>query len=141
MYIETDFNKLANDAYHILDQQYKSGNLTLPEVNVEIEPTRLHWKNVKEFLKLVRRHPDHFMNWLKTELPNQEINWFSGSKSDGLIIHGKRQKKSNITNMILKYVNTFIICTSCKHADTIMTKSNKHWEFECIDCGMKKFII
>lgn len=140
--MEFDFITLVNNAYLILDQQSRGEDLILPEVVVEIGTTRLHWKNVKEFLKVVRRHPDHFMEWLKSELPSHEINWFSGSKSDGLIIHGKRQKKSDITEIALKYVNTYIICPSCKRADTKMTKiSNKQWEFECMDCGMKKFMM
>jgi translation initiation factor 2 beta subunit (eIF-2beta)/eIF-5 len=137
-----DFNTLVNNAYLILDQQSRGENLILPDIIIEIGTTRLHWKNVKDFLKIIQRHPDHFMDWLKSELPSQEINWFSGSKADGLIIHGKRQKKSDITDMALKYVNNYVICSSCKHADTKMIKINhKQWEFECMDCGMKKFIM
>ncbi len=140
--MNTDFVTLVNNAYLILDQQSRGENLILPEVIVEIGTTRLHWKNVKDFLKVIKRHPDHFMEWFKSELPGQEINWFSGSKSDGLIIHGKRQKKSDIIEMIFKYVNTYVICPSCKRADTKMTKiGHKQNEFECLDCGMKKFLM
>ncbi len=139
--IDMTFNTLVTDAYNILDKQSRGEDLILPEIVVDIGTTRLHWKNVKNFLKVVRRHPDHFMEWLKSELPNKEISWFSGSKSDGLIIHGKRQKKSDITDLALKYVSSYIICPSCKHADTQMSKiGHKQYEFECLDCGMKKFM-
>ena len=143
MYIETNFDTLVKDAYYKL-QYYQTPNkkLILPDIIVEIVTTRLHWKNVKDYLKTINRHPDHFIEWLKTELPNLEINWFSGSKSDGLIIHGKRQKKSNIIDIALKYINIYIICPSCKQTDTTMTKFNhKQWEFKCEDCGMKKFVV
>jgi translation initiation factor 2 beta subunit (eIF-2beta)/eIF-5 len=139
--IEMNFNTLVDDAYLIIDKQSRGENLILPEVVIDIGPTRLHWKNVKAFLKVVRRHPDHFIGWLKSELPNKEINWFSGSKSDGLIIHGKRQRKSNITELVRKYVSSYVVCPSCKHVDTQMYKcDHKQYEFECIDCGMKKFV-
>lgn len=139
--MEFDFNTLVNNAYLILNNQTKGDNLILPEIVVEIGTTRLHWKNVKNFLKVVRRHPEHFMDWLKSELPSHQINWFSGSKSDGLIIHGKRQRKSDVKDLALKYVNEFVICPSCKKADSQMLKINsKQYEFECLDCGMKKFV-
>lgn len=134
------FETLVNKAYSLLDQQSCGKDLILPEIVVEIGTIRLHWKNVKDFLKVVRRHPEHFIAWLKSELPSKEINWFSESKSDGLIIHGKRQKKSDVVDMAIKYVNTFVMCSSCKRSDTIMSKScNKQWEFECENCGMTKF--
>lgn len=139
--MDMDFNVLVNNAYLILDQQSRGEDLILPEIVVEIGTTRLHWKNVKDYLKVIRRHPDHFMDWLKSELPSHEISWFSGSKSDGLIIHGKRQKKADVIEMALKYVNNYVICPSCKKADTRMTKAgHKQHEFECLDCGMKKFM-
>ena len=142
MDIDMNFNTLVNNAYLILDKQSHGSDLILPEIGVEIGTTRLHWKNVKDFLKIIRRNPDHFMEWLKSELPSQEINWFSGSKSDGLIIHGKRQKKSNVSELALKYVTNYVICTSCNRADTKMSKiGHKQYEFECMDCGMKKFLM
>ena len=140
--MDMNFDKLVNNAYLILDQQSRGEDLILPEIVVEIGTTRLHWKNVKDFLRVVRRHPDHFMEWFKSELPSKEINWFSGSKSDGLIIHGKRQRKSDVVEMALKYVSNYVICSSCKHADTKMSNiGHKRYEFECLDCGMKKFVI
>jgi translation initiation factor 2 beta subunit (eIF-2beta)/eIF-5 len=140
--MDLDFNTLVNDAYIILDQQARGQDLILPEIIAESSPTRLHWKNVKEYLKVIRRHPDHFIEWMSSELPGQEINWFSGSKSDGLIVHGKRQKKSDLADLALKYVNVFVVCPSCKCADTKMTKTtHKTHEFECFSCGMKKFIV
>jgi translation initiation factor 2 beta subunit (eIF-2beta)/eIF-5 len=137
-----DFNTLVDNAYSILDRQSHGDNLILPEIVVDIGTTRLHWKNVKSFLVVIQRHPDHFIDWLKSELPGQEISWYSGSKSDGLIIHGKRQKKSIIVDLALKYVSNYVVCSSCKRADTKMTKlGHKQNEFECLDCGMKKFIV
>lgn len=139
--MEFDFETLVNQAYTILDNQSNGSDLILPEVDVEIGTTRLHWKNVKEYLKVIKRHPDHFIDWLRSELPSQSINWFSGSKSDGLIIQGKRQRKSDVIELVLKYVNEYVICPSCKKADSLMTKlHSKQYEFECQDCGMKKFV-
>ena len=143
METEFNFNTLVEEAYTELNEKTNNShnNLILPELVVEINPTRLHWKNVKDYLKRIQRSPDHFMDWLKSQLPSQEINWFSGSKSDGLIIHGKRQKKAEVIELARKYVNNYVICSSCISSETIMTKSlNKQYQFECLICGMKKYL-
>jgi len=122
--MDFDFNTLVNNAYSILNNQTHNGNLILPEVVVEIGTTRIHWKNVKEYLKVIQRNPDHFMSWLKSELPGKEINWYSGSKSEGLIIHGKRQTKKDISHILMKYIKKYVTCSSCKNSNSTLTKEN-----------------
>ena len=136
-----DFNIMADEAYQQLETDTRNETLILPTIITEIGTTRLHWKNVKEYLRVIRRHPDHFMEFLKKEFTNKEINWYSGSISDGLIIHGKGQKQVHITDIALKYVNTYVICSSCGKSNSILTKQNsKFYEFECLKCNMTKFI-
>jgi translation initiation factor 2 beta subunit (eIF-2beta)/eIF-5 len=137
--MENNFESMATDAYEILNKDKNGDLLILPKIDIDISVSRLHWKNVKEYLQIINRHPDHFMNYLKHEISNKEINWYSNSKSDGLIIHGKYQKKSEIIDIALKYVNYCVICSSCKKANSIINKENRYYEFMCLDCGMKKF--
>ena len=139
--MEFNFEILVNEAYETLDQKYNGNMLILPEIIVEINKVRLHWKNVKNYLRIINRHPDHFIDWLKSERPGYELNWYSGSKADGLIIHGKRQRKSDISDLALKYVNNYVICSSCVQVNTVMIKTvSKQYLFECLICGMKKNI-
>lgn len=136
-----NFEYMLNEAYQLLEPSDSGNLLILPEIKLEIGTTRLHWKNVKEFLQVIRRHPDFFMDYLKHELPSKEINWFSGSKSDGLIIHGKKQKKAEITDLSKKFVITCVICSACKKQNTEMNKmTSKYYEIDCVDCGAKKTI-
>ena len=133
------FDILVDNAYSILEKLDKPSNIVIPDVIVEIGTTRLHWKNIKEILKTIDRNPDHFMEWIKSELPNFDINWFSASKSDGLIIHGQRQKKSDIINILLKYINYYVVCSSCKNSISTLSKINsKQFLFTCSVCGSTK---
>lgn len=142
------FEEMINKAYQQLnreqlDRESSSNSLILPSIETEITTTRLHWKNTGAYLQAISRdhENDHFMSFLKRELPGKEISWFSGSRSDGLIIHGKRQNNKEITALVLKYVNVYVICPSCKRANTFLTKeSSKNDLFECSDCGMKKYM-
>lgn len=131
-----NFETMVNETYNYIEQDIKGETLILPKSIIECTITKLYWKNVKNYLKVIKRHPDHFMNFLKKEFTNREVNWVSSSKSDGLIIHGKGLKPNNITEISLKYVNMYVKCSSCKKTNTFMIKS----DFECLDCGMKKYI-
>jgi translation initiation factor 2 subunit 2 len=129
-----NFDNLVDKAYNELGNKKPKQKLVIPENIVEIESTRLYWKNVEDFLLLTNRCAEHFMKWLKSELPSQEINWLSNSKSDGLIIHGKKQNKTIINNFVFKYINKFVICSSCKSYNTLLTKNQNQYEFNCNDC-------
>ena len=129
-----NFDNLVDKAYNELGNKKPKQKLVIPENIVEIETSRLCWKNVESFLLLTNRCAEHFMKWLKTELPSQEINWLSSSKSDGLIIHGKKQNKAMINNFVFKYINIFVICSSCKSHNTILAKKQNQYEFNCNDC-------
>jgi translation initiation factor 2 beta subunit (eIF-2beta)/eIF-5 len=133
-----EFNILMNEAYEQLDK--KSGSqLILPKIDCETTVTRLHWKNVIDYLKVIKRNPDHFINFLKTEYPDKEISWFSSSISDGLIIHGKFLKKHMINDIAIKYINQNVTCSACRSNKTELSKiSSKLYCFECLDCGHNK---
>ena len=141
--MDFDFNTIVDEYYHSVDTERHSTRdiLILPALNIKIDVTRLHWKNVNEYLDCIARHPKHFLKFLKRELPGKEIDWFSGSISDGLIIHGKRQRQTEITELARKYIDMFVICPCCKKADTQMNKIDSKYKFECECCGFNKFIL
>lgn len=134
--MSNEFEIMVNEVYEHLNVQSKGEMLVLPKLVVVTNTTRLHWKNVKEYMKVVKRHPDHFLKFLRNELPGKSINWYSSSKSEGLIFMGKHQKQQYIGNLIKKYIDNYVICPSCKLADTNMNKE----EFQCNDCGFKKYM-
>jgi translation initiation factor 2 subunit 2 len=134
------FEQLVDEAYQKLGKKTDKKIIVLPPIQSEITPTKQHWNNVNSFLETISRDYDHFFSFLKTEIPGKEISWFSGSKADGLIIHGKRQNKKDISNIALKYVKNYVICSSCKSSNTTLTKENSNEKFECLDCKAFKFL-
>jgi translation initiation factor 2 beta subunit (eIF-2beta)/eIF-5 len=143
-----DFYNMLNNAYNELyDLNQKSSNcdeinkLVIPTLITEKTPTRLHWVNTSSLLDVINRQPNHLLHFLKYELSNKEINWMSSNINDGLIIHGKNIKKELISELVLKYVNTFVICSSCKSYNTTLDKFNsKKYNFLCNNCKMTKVI-
>lgn len=103
--------------------------------------SRFHWSNIVDICNTMNRDSDHFKSWLKNELVDKDISWLSGSKSDGIIIHGKGLQKPTIVNLVIKYSNIYVICSSCKTIETTMCKiARKQYKFKCSNCGMEKNI-
>ena len=138
---EISFNKMVDNAYQLMEINKKK-KIILPNMDIEIESNRLYWKNVECFLKLINRCPDHFLNFLKYEFNNKDINWLSAlSIKDGLIIHQKYPKLKALKDMINKYIEIFVICSSCNSYNTLLNKFiSKKYQFICSDCGMNKCI-
>jgi len=135
-----EFNDMVNEVYYNLVRT-KSNNLVIPNFIIEILPTKLYWKNIKEFLDVIKRDPQHFLEYIKNQYTNREIHLYSSNISDGLIIHGKKLKNTDIYNITNKYINTFVICPSCMKHDTIMEKlQKKKYNFICNNCNMSKYL-
>lgn len=136
-----DFTIMVDEAYNILNNDNFINNIILPKIDCDITPTKLYWKNLTDYLNIINRSSDHFYNFIKNELSNKEINWYSANKNDGIIIHGKYLKISLLLDLIKKYINLFVICTSCKNTNTILTRiTTKKYEFKCLACEMVKVI-
>jgi translation initiation factor 2 subunit 2 len=98
------------------------------------------WKNPKEFLKLVKRPPDHFVGFLAHQL-NCNINWITESKSDGLIIT-KKIDDNTIILMMKNYLKDYIFCKSCKSNNTYITKDKeiRKYHFICLNCSYNIYL-
>ena len=135
------FESSVDEAYEKLCNLNNKTKIILPDFKVDSTSTRVHWSNIEEILKTMNRDLDHFISWLKNELVDKDISWLSGSKSDGIIINGKRLQKTTIVNLVIKYSNIYVICSSCKTIETTMCKiARKQYKFKCSNCGMEKNI-
>jgi translation initiation factor 2 beta subunit (eIF-2beta)/eIF-5 len=142
-----DFDKMVDECYELLNNNSSSldkqvNNLILPNMIIETSVVRLHWKNVIDYLNVINRNPEHFIDFLRKEMPNKQINWYSGDKKEGLLIHSNRQKKAEISNLAIKYVNNYVSCLCCHKNNSELTKDidTKKYEFKCLECGFNKFI-
>jgi len=136
---EYDFDTMVESAYLKLLKKNKNNNIILPDIITEKTPTRIIWKNIENYMNAINRDSNHFYEFIKSQYNNKEINWLSNNKHDGLIIHGKYLKNNDITHILTKYINNYVICNSCKKNDTCMNKINgKKYYFICNNCGMNK---
>jgi translation initiation factor 2 subunit 2 len=132
---ENTFEEMLDVLLNKIEKKQQNVNIVLPNPILIKSGNNMIWKNIKDYLKIVKRHPDHFINFLNYEL-SCLINWISESKSDGCIIHLK-VKNNTIVDLMKKYIREYVICKSCQSSNTKIDKDKvlrKHI-FTCNDCN------
>jgi translation initiation factor 2 subunit 2 len=130
-----EFELMLNDIYKIIEEsKIQRDKIILPDIILIKNGTKIIWKNIKEYIKIMKRTPEHFYNFLLFETSNK-INWISESKSDGLNFQYKI-KLDNIKLLVNKYLIQCVICKECKSYNTKLIKDNKirKYNFLCQDC-------
>ena len=135
-----NFEEMLNKAYEQLDKtKVEENKLVIPEPFIDMQPRKTIWRNTKDFLMVVNRHPDHFLKYLKNQ--KYDADWLSESKSHGILIK-KRIKKGDINRLIVRYMDNYVVCPSCKSINTFITR-NKEFRidnFKCNNCGFNKSV-
>ena len=135
------FENMLDELYDNLDQCNEIVSVILPEPQLIKNGHNIIWKNVKEFLKIANRPPDHFINYLNKNC-NCQINWITDSKSDGIIFNQKKIKITNIIDYMKLYLKEFVICKSCRSYKTMIIKdqSIRKFNFICSNCKNEYYI-
>jgi hypothetical protein len=134
------FEEMLDNLYSNLEFKNNSIKIILPEPILIKSGQKTIWKNVKEYLKLFDRDPEHFIDYINNETTSK-IFWLSESKSDGCIFQNKT-KKDYVFEIMKKYITDKVLCKNCH---TINTKLNKikelrKYQLYCSECKSEYFI-
>lgn len=135
------FEEMLTDLYNNIDQNNDILKISLPEPIIIKNGSTIIWKNVKDFLRIIRRPPDHFLTCFKKE-SNCIINWVTDSKSDGLIFNQKKLKSDFLIEHMKTYLKEFVICKNCKSINSYIEKDKnlRKYNFICINCNTEYYI-
>ena len=135
------FENMLDELYNNLDQNNELVSVVLPDPQLIKNGSNIIWKNVKEFLKIANRPPEHFVNYIHKDC-NYKVNWITDSKSDGLIFNQKKIKVVNIIDIMKTYLKEFVICKSCKSYKTHIVKDQtiRKYNFICLNCKNEYYI-
>jgi translation initiation factor 2 subunit 2 len=135
------FEEMLIDLYNNLDQSNDVFKISLPEPIIIKNGNNIIWKNVKDFLRITKRPPDHFLIFLRKE-GNVVINWISDSKSDGLTFSQKKLRSDFLVDQMKTYLKEYVICKSCKSINTYIERDKqiRKYNFICKNCDNQYFI-
>lgn len=134
------FDMMLDDVYEKLESCTNSvkmqSKIIIPSPELTKHGHHFIWKNIKTFLKIVNKPPEHVVKFFSDELKCQ-ITWITESKSDGINIDYDRLSSSTITELMKKYVLEYVYCKKCKSTNSIISKDSnvRKYLFVCQNCG------
>jgi len=120
-----------NDGNH--EALYSKIVLKPPELLRESKKTA--WANFQENCNLMHRHADHVLAYVKVELGTEA----SLDGNQRLVIKGRFQPKQ-IESVLRHYISEYVVCRTCKNADTILKKENRLHFIQCKTCGSSRSV-
>lgn len=130
----SNFEEMLNEIYNSIEEKKRNVHIELPKPILIKSGHNTLWKNIKQYLRIIRRPPDHFLDFLKYEMSIQ-VNWITESKSDGCILYNK-VKEDILYDLMKKYIKDYVFCKSCKSNETyiIKIKELRKYNFVCTEC-------
>lgn len=128
------YEALLEEAYQNVEPVEVCERFEVVRVKGHHEGTRTVISNFSQVAACMRRPAGHIMKFLSKELASSvEIS------RDRLILSRKLSSKE-INSKIEKYVNSFVLCKSCKKPDTEMVDEGNKTFLKCLACGNKQEI-
>jgi len=92
-------------------------------------------------MNVIDRKPEYFMKYYNKLYSDRPMNYHSDDKNKGVIIVGKKIKQDFVKQILIKYINEFVICPSCSSFETTFKKNKdvKKYNFQCKNCGFNKY--
>ena len=130
----TDFNKMLDTLYESIDDTHSS-KFYIPEPKFNKKTTRLDWNNVNDFLKVINRHPLHFLSFIKNERK------IMANYNDSILMLQGKFKKEDITKIMTEYLNKYCKCPVCNSYETTLIKdgSVRRDKISCCKCKSTTF--
>ncbi len=126
------FEEMLDDLYSNLEFKNNSIKIVLPTPVLIKHGNKTVWKNVKDYLKLFDRDPEHFISYINNETTNK-VFWLTESKSDGCIFQNKI-KKDYVFELMKKYIKDKVLCKNCHTINTKLFKIKELRKFQ-LQCG------
>jgi len=135
------YEELAGRVYSLMNDN--NPDLVSKQKRYTLKPPQLSrdgtkktvWLNFAEMCPQLKRKPEHVLNYVLAELGT------SGSV-DGkhrLVIKGRFQPKQ-IENVVRHYLTEYVVCRTCKSADTVLKKENRLYFMCCDVCGSTRSV-
>lgn len=134
------FDEMLDNLYSNLEFKNNSIKIILPDPILIKSGQKTVWKNIKDYLKLFDRDPDHFIDYINNETTNK-IFWLTESKSDGCIFQSKT-KKDYVFELMKKYIKDKVLCKNCYTINTKLKKIKelRKYQLSCTKCKSEYII-
>jgi len=132
------YHELLSRVFSILEEQnlvcQKQSYKIVPPV-VQREGRKTVFCNVKDIATRMKRPCEHLIQFLFAELCTQG----SLDGNQRLVIKGKFQP-NQIETILKRYIAEYVMCKTCKSAESVLQKENRLYFVTCQSCGSKRSV-
>lgn len=105
--------------------------LKLPTPHTMVSGKKTFWLNFMEFPNLLRRDPNDFLNYFRSQLA------INASIENGRAIFMGRPDKQSFAALVQRYLKERVICPVCGSPDTRLEKNKQVLTILCEACGAR----
>ncbi len=105
--------------------------LKLPSPHTMVSGKKTFWLNFMEFPNLLRRDPNDFLNYFRSQLA------INASIENGRAIFMGRPDKQSFAALVQRYLKERVICPVCGSPDTRLEKNKQALTILCEACGAR----
>jgi translation initiation factor 2 subunit 2 len=105
--------------------------LKLPTPHTMVSGKKTFWLNFMEFPSLLRRDPNDFLNYFRSQLA------INASIENGRAIFMGRPDKQSFAALVQRYLKERLICPVCGSPDTRLEKNKQVLTLVCEACGAR----
>lgn len=105
--------------------------LKLPEPRTMVSGKKTYWLNFIEFPTILRRDPNEFLNYFRSQLA------INASIENGRAIFMGRPDKQSFAALVQRYLKERVICPVCNSPDTRLEKTKQLTSIVCEACGAR----
>lgn len=108
---------------------------TFPVPHVSTAGRRSCWTNFHAFCATCNRPPQHVMEFVQSELC-----CLSSVSSQGALNLKNKSGAGQLQQICRAYVNQHVLCSTCKSADTLLTRESRLSFVNCQACGSRRAV-
>tara|TARA_B100000287_G_scaffold160670_1_gene151548 strand:+ start:2539 stop:2976 length:438 start_codon:yes stop_codon:yes gene_type:complete len=106
----------------------------IPDVESNVEGNRTFFRNFKELVTTINRSGSHVLKFFTNEIGT------SGSIQGNRAIFQGKHSKNQLTKLLERYVNDYLLCPECSKPETHFITQNRVELMKCDACGSRSAI-
>ena len=122
-------SQVPEDAFKKSGERFK-----VPNVKLMLQGNRSIWQNFQDIINVLNRPGREVIKFVSGQIGT------AGSIEGGNAIFNGKFTTEAITDVLNRYIDSYVICPVCTRPDTEIKKIEKQYVLECSACGAQTAI-
>jgi len=126
-----NYEELLEEAFKRIVKKETRERFQIPQIEGELQGTRLIVKNFKKIADYLKRDPKHLAKYLMLSLAT------SGSIEEDALVLNTKVRREIVQQKLEEYIKKYVFCKVCGEPDTKLIKEDRIYFIQCEACGAR----